>query len=69
MDISVPDWEISGLNSTKIPEKSEKLEFFVKGQKISIFENVLVFYINVMEMSNLIKFHQNICTVEDFTAI
>ena len=28
MDISVPDCEISVLNSNKIPEKSEKSEFF-----------------------------------------
>ena len=69
MDLSVPDREISVLNSTKIPEKSEKSEFFVGGPKISIFENCLVFYINVMKMSNLIKFHQNICISEDFKAI
>ena len=31
MDLSVPDREISVLNITKIPEKSEKLEFFVGG--------------------------------------
>ena len=34
MDISVPNREISVLNSTKIPEKSEKSEFFVGGPKI-----------------------------------
>ena len=56
MDMSVPDREISVLNSTKIPEKSEKSKFFVGGPKISIFENCLVFYMNVMEMSNFIKF-------------
>ena len=38
MDISVPDWKISVLNSNKMPEKSEKLEFFVGGPKILIFE-------------------------------
>ena len=66
MDISAPDREISELNSNKIPEKSE---FFVGGPKISIFENWLIFYIRIMKMSNLVKFHQNICIFEDFTAI
>ena len=69
MDISVPDREISVLNSTKIPEKSEKSEFFVGGPKISIFENWLIFYIMIIKMSNLVKFHQNICIFDDFTAI
>ena len=31
MDISVPDQEISVLNTKKIPEISGKLEFFVGG--------------------------------------
>ena len=39
MHISAPDREISVLNIDKIPEKSEKSEFFVGGPKISIFEN------------------------------
>ena len=69
MDISVPNREISVLNSTKIPEKSEKSEFFVGGPKISSFENWLVFYIKVIKMSNLVKFHQHKCIFEDFTAI
>ena len=33
MDISTPDWEISVLDNTKIPENSEKSEFFVGVQK------------------------------------
>ena len=56
MDISVPDREISVLNSTKIPEKSEKSEFFEGGPKISSFENWLAFYIKVIKMSNVINF-------------
>ena len=39
MGISVPDWEVSVLSSTKIRRKSEKSEFFMGGPKISIFEN------------------------------
>ena len=69
MDVSVPDREISVLNIDKIPEKSGKSEFFVGGPKISIFENWLIFYIRIKKMSNLVKFHQNICIFEDFTAI
>ena len=37
MDISVRDQEIPALNSTQIPEKSEKSGFFVGGPKILIF--------------------------------
>ena len=57
MDIPVYDQEISLLISTKIPEKSEKSEFFVGGPKISIFEDWLVFYIKVLKMSDLVKFY------------
>ena len=39
MDISVPNRKISVLDSTKIPEKSEKSECLMGGQKISILEN------------------------------
>ena len=54
MDISVPEREISVLDSTKVPEKSE---FFVVGPKISILNKGLIFYIKIIGMSKLIKFH------------
>ena len=49
MDISVSDREISVLNSNKIPEK---LEFLVRGPKMSVFENWLIFYVRVIKISN-----------------
>ena len=51
MDKLVPDQEIYALKSTKIPEKSE---FYMRVPKW------LSFYTNIIEMSNLIKFDQNI---------
>ena len=36
---------------------------------VSIFEKCLILNIKVMEMRNLVRFHQNICIFEDFTAI
>ena len=66
MDISVLNREISMLNSNKVTEKSES---FVGGPQISIFKDWLILYIRVMKMSNLVKFHQNICIFEDYTAI
>ena len=69
MDISVPDREISVLNSKKISKKSEKSKFFVGVPKISIFENWLSFHIRIIKMSNLVIFHQHICFFKDFTVI
>ena len=34
----IPDREISVLNSTKIPEKSEKSEFFVRGPEFQFLK-------------------------------
>ena len=69
MDILVSDWEILGLKSTKIPEKSEKLEFFVGGSKNLNLWKMYIFYIKIVKISNLVKFHQNICIFKDFKAI
>ena len=43
MDISSLGWEISVLNSTKIPEKSEKSEFFVGVQNFQFLKIDLFF--------------------------
>ena len=43
MDISTPDWEISVLDNTKIPENSEKSEFFVGVQKFQVLKIDLFF--------------------------
>ena len=51
MDMSVPDREISVLNSAKIPEKSEKSQLFVGGLKMSTFKKwfikIYAFYIYI----------------------
>ena len=61
--MSVPNREISVLKINKILAKSEKLELFVGGPKIPIFENWLIFYTRVMKMRNLVKFDQNLLKI------